>query len=302
MKRRLKKGLIIFLGIILIFLLFYFLNNNGSQQNSENFVKFSFISNETNIIDGEIFFDNILIGNTTEGIIKIYPLNETPKEIEFMGYYNDKKFRLYYNFPEDYLNYSEVPFTYTLQSIKNFINIEEDNFPETDKLHYPHMPIIYKYFNSCGYTEKNKIEYAFREITNSTNNSVTFLEGDNYDMLLNCAISLEGKTSYAGDYYYNTLGEGSPTELIGNIILKANITFYPFIDACGYYPFVELHEILHALGYEWNLYEQWHYPRDYMCSIMTNETNCQLIYENPTICGKPQIDKEIVDNLIKIYS
>jgi hypothetical protein len=315
MPKKRKKGKInwniVFPLLFLVILIFSILiaikysNNSSTNEvttNSQSLINFSFSSPETNVIEGEVYFDNISMGNTTNGIIRVPPLNETPKEIDFVGYYNNQKFKLSYYLPENYSISSENLFTYTLQNINDSINAENDNFSKSNKLHYTHMPIIYKYFNSCGTTEKNKIEYAFREITNATNSSVTFSEGDNYDLLITCATSFISPVSVVGQS--DTLGEGGPTDMWGNIILKANVTFYPVIDSCGYYPFVELHEILHALGYEWNLYGQAHYPNNgNVCSLMTSgtETGCQSIYENPVTCGKPHIDQEIVDDLMNIY-
>jgi hypothetical protein len=67
------------------------------------------------------------------------------------------------------------------------------------------------------------------------------------------------------------------------------------LDREGYYPFMELHEILHGFGFEHSENE---------CSIMYPYSNNQFIYDNLDVCSygkKPHIDKGIIKDLKEIY-
>jgi hypothetical protein len=172
----------------------------------------------------------------------------------------------------------------------------EDNFPDINKLHWSHMPLVYKFSEElhCEGASKKRILMAFNEIKSSTNGSVDFIEGENYDLLINCYSSTKDKSYYEGDYRYDFLGEAITDYTEGgNIILNASINFYPFRNSCGYFPFIEIHEILHTFNYQHNDQES--------CSIMASVSNCRFIYENPDICEKPHIDEDIVYDLIKTY-
>lgn len=185
--------------------------------------------------------------------------------------------------------------------------MKEDMFPNANinKIRWNHMPLTYGYIdkNYCGIGRVNKLNSAFDEISKETNGSVYFVEGNPPDILINCSYS-EANVIWSSDYYYTqTLGEGGPNYMWGNIILNATLDFYPTGDACGYFPFVEIHEILHTLGYEQNLYGQWHYPNmNYICTIMGNYTTCQDYYNNEATCGTPHIDNEIISDLEDIYN
>ena len=293
----------LFIFLVLIFSNFFTNPSTNPLANLPLQIKFFFIINDTNeSIDGEVFFDNISIGNTSSGIINIPSMNATPKELEFKGIYLGKPFEIYYAFPEDYLDYAENSFIMSISEIEYAQLIQRDMFPNAnfDKLRWNHMPLVYNYVSKdkCGIARVDKLNYAFNEINTETNNSVYFIEGKNPDILITCLAS-ESDRGYDSGYSTQILGEGGPSYTWGHIILNATLNFYPTMDGCGYFPFVEIHEILHTLGYEQNLYGQWHYPyQANLCTLMGNYTACDN-YKN--ICGNPHIDSEIILDLMQIY-
>jgi len=173
------------------------------------------------------------------------------------------------------------------------INEIEDNFSNIDTLHWTHMPIIYKFSEGdvCREIRKNKILLAFNEITDLTNGTVYFKEGEDYDLLLSCSNSLKDEQRLVEGYWITTLGEGGINSISENRILEAIANFYPVIDSCGYYPFVEIHEILHCFGYGHNDKKA--------CSIMSSYSDCKSKYDG---CNKPYLNKEYISCLKYTYS
>ncbi|MEM0465869.1 MAG: matrixin family metalloprotease, partial [Candidatus Pacearchaeota archaeon] len=115
----------------------------------------------------------------------------------------------------------------------------------------------------------------------------TFLE--DADLTIIC-VSDKSKNT---DYTKEVIGESVINDVKDNIIIHSTIFFYPTISSCGYFPFVELHEILHSLGFS-------HSQK--ISSVMYNNTdNCKWIYENKDIYGPPRIDDDIVKELKEIY-
>ena len=160
---------------------------------------------------------------------------------------------------------------------------EDDDKFKTEGLHWTHMPITYNIFNpshygvDCGPYESNKIRKGFSRIQNDTNGVVHFKEIENLedaDIVVSCAYikgCYEYNAKQVGDYIYYTesicgydKGIATITESEGNNILKAEIVMVGlfgfsetrnkeasgfYIGSCGH-PSTEIHEILHAFGYE----------------------------------------------------
>lgn len=169
-----------------------------------------------------------------------------------------------------------------------------------------HMPITYKYdlSDKCEYTKVKKMEYAFDEIEKWTNNIVYFEEeeGDisEVDLVIRC---FDHKVKNSDEEYnYETLGEAVYEYFIDNSeINNAEIYFYSYIDSCGYYPFTELHEILHIFSFT-------HTDKNNKCSIMYPYEECDWKYENQDICYNNDfhnreigIDEDIANKLMEVY-
>ncbi len=205
----------------------------------EEYTTFSFIIEETNdTINGEIFLDGVFLGSTQEGKRDIGYLEIIPSEITFKGEYKGEKFEVLYDFPSDYLEYYEIPFSISEEYIGEF----EDTYSNITELHWGHMPLIYKFDEDleCYSSEKNKVELAFSELSRVTNNSVSFIPGENYDILITCPGILSGRTIGESTYsYYPDV----------NLITDGELILYRGRKHCGWYPMTELHELLHLFGY-----------------------------------------------------
>lgn len=181
----------------------------------------------------------------------------------------------------------------------SLIQLEEiqlkDTFSKVNRLHWTHMPLIYKFEEPiCNSYRAQKIREAFEEINSETNGSVSFIESENPDIIIYCSVTVKDEQKLQGDYWVETLGEGGISAYYGNRVINATIIFYPTTTSCGYFPSVEIHEILHTFNYPHN---------NRPCSIMySGEENCRYILENQDICGKPHIDDDIVKSLIETYS
>lgn len=289
-KRGEKKIFYIILSIIILIIGFLFIKYNsyitgkaiiGERENT----LFMFYLNYSKYpIDGEVSINDVFYGNTLNGNITIPKLNYKPKYLGFKGIYEKKVFDVKYYFPEDYLKYSYVPFVVFSNDLYN------DDFYDSNKLHFSRIPITYKIINYCGNIER--LNKAFFEFNKSTNGSVYFIptESNNPDIRIIC-YSNESENS---DYYNKVIGESDLNNIKGNVIINSTIIFYPTISSCGYFPLVEIHELLHSLGYS-------HRPN--ISSVMYNTTdNCKWMYDYKDIHGEPRIDDDIILDLKDIYS
>ena len=168
--------------------------------------------------------------------------------------------------------------------------------------------------------EKERIRWALRIIENSTDNLIQFKEVEIYE---NPNIMIYGRPPKETENNDRFITEGSagPTEILDNKILKSEVILYAsksggyrgetntFVkdgylwesteydlietisweaDACKEFPQTELHEILHALGFD--------HVYDDSYSIMAP------IKHKIQSCKVKEIDKEIASCLKYIYS
>ena len=163
-----------------------------------------------------------------------------------------------------------------------------DNYSSITEMHWNHMPLKYKFSeeNSCGATRKSRIVKTFNELNKSTNQLVSFIESEDYDIFITCNSSSTGEITYEDGYKYTTLAEGGITDYLDNVIISATLNFYPLSYTGGYYPSTEIHEILHGFGFN-------HNNKSCMMMSAVDEEECHQI---------TSIDDKIVSCLNYIYS
>ena len=98
--------------------------------------------------------------------------------------------------------------------------------------------------NLCNNKQLNNIIAAFNILQNETNGSLSFTESSNGRLIIRCHDTYDplGASAWAGPELYP-----------GNVITGGTIDFYKIQFGhfeCQTYPHLELHEILHTLGFE----------------------------------------------------
>jgi hypothetical protein len=168
----------------------------------------------------------------------------------------------------------------TKEILKNISNkYEIENF------HWNHFPLTYIFKSSCSQDQINKVKQSFNLIQSETNNLIQFSEIQNFDSpdlsifchnteLSNIGIT-EGKTQYTLKKDLRNKSQ--------NIISNATLHFYNHLD-CGNYPDLEIHEILHLLGFK-----------------HINKPD-SIMYPLNNKCDSEGIDKEILLILQRTYS
>lgn len=143
----------------------------------------------------------------------------------------------------------------------SFNNIQteiEDNFTNTNKTHWGHMPIIYKIENEneCDFKVIDRINQAFSNIQSETEELLSFEKTNEIpDISIFCK-------PYHYEETYGVLGEASAFYILHGdaifethpnkekLITNATINFYGVGLVCKTgYPALEVHEILHTFGF-----------------------------------------------------
>lgn len=196
-----------------------------------------------------------------------------------------------------------------------------DYFSYVSKPHWTHMPLTYKILNDeeCGRYETTRIRRAFSDLTNATNGAVYFAQlNDSADIQLTC-IFIDDCYKRSVEIYpeyvirYETICEHelglTRTTAEENEISKAEIYLYGlsgfaetkregpsgfYVGTCGHTD-TEIHELLHAFGYR--------HSEDNSSIMYYKSDTFGLITHKAGDCegGKREIDKSIVDDLIKTY-
>ena len=237
-----------------------------------------------NSIDGEVLLDGISIGSTNNGEIDVGYLETIPSLILFKGNYSGTAFEFVYEFPEDYLDYYVVPFSVSKEELKGFERQGKD-YSNTSELHWGHMPLTYKFENECVGRQINLTKLAFKRIGIETSFRVNFEEtSKNPDISIHCNESVGGNDDLTlADTVYEV---GNVDE---NLITHADINFYGQGAIClTGYPALEVHEILHAFGFEHN--------------SLTESIMFPYSAETSRKCKTTKIDDEYVSCLNYIYS
>ena len=202
--------------------------------------------------------------------------------------------------------------------------VVKDKFSSVDKPHWGHMPVTYSVLNEkeCGAYEVARIERAFGDIINATNNVVSFMKVNSSaaaDISLSCTFvencyrkSVEVYSDYSVRYETicgHQLGVTSKTTL-GDIITKADIELFGlagfaetksegpsgfYVGTCGH-TITEVHELLHAFGYQ--------HSTDNTSIMYPEADSFSLITQKEGACegSSRQIDNSIVEDLVQTYS
>jgi hypothetical protein len=165
------------------------------------------------------------------------------------------------------------------------ISYQKDQFSNITELHWTHMPLSYKIINCTDY-QKNRIVKAFNQIQKETENVVSF---ENVQINEDITVYCNKEERPTGYYDYYTSGESyyQVYENYSNRIAHAEINFYgitetTYSSGCTIYPDIEIHEILHAFGFE-----------------HTNQSN-HIMNPYHTYCPS-KLNQDIIDRLITIY-
>lgn len=213
------------------------------------------------------------------------------------------------------------PETPAVEAVKPGI---DDEFSHVNKPHWGHMPLAYSILNEeeCGKYESNRIGRALADITNVTDNVVSFRKVNNNetaDIEVSCTFiekCYKVSTEITDDYTvrYETicghkLGVTSAT-LLGNLIVKADIELFGlagfaetkregpsgfYVGTCGH-AITEVHELLHAFSYPHS---------DDNSSIMYPSADAfSLVTQKEGVCigSDKEIDTAIVEDLVRTYS
>ncbi|KKK41764.1 hypothetical protein LCGC14_2518160, partial [marine sediment metagenome] len=126
-------------------------------------------------------------------------------------------------------------------------DLEEDNYQNTNKLHWGHIPITYKFENECRERQINLTKLAFKQIGIETDWKVSFNKVDeNPDISIYCKPTEWKRDSdlTLGDAVYEV------DDYNKNLVTHAEINFYGQGQVCATgYPALEVHEILHTFGF-----------------------------------------------------
>ena len=137
------------------------------------------------------------------------------------------------------------------QELPKTINASSEVKQFIQNMRFNHNDLSYSFNNSCSQEQKQRIEQAF-SIINKKTVSISFYEtSKNPDINIICSEDLIEKQENIF-----LAGEGGPTQFINNtiypLISKGMILLYKQKDnseKCDE-PLVEIHELLHVLGFE----------------------------------------------------
>lgn len=163
----------------------------------------------------------------------------------------------------------------------------EDDFPNSTIMHWPHLPVTYRFDENCIGREPDRMRWGFDVLANSTNYRVRFLEtnGSEQNIFITCS------PDQSKDRDLITLGEAEPW-FIEDYYLIYNVTIrlysvredsYP--TSCHTFPSMEVHEIIHAMGF-----------------IEHSTSPTSVFYPYQDWCYQTKIDNYIIGNLTEAYS
>lgn len=167
----------------------------------------------------------------------------------------------------------------------------------SSNFYFNHIPITYSIepgagsnARVCSDAQIERIDEAFRTIQNEASEAIIFLKvlPGKEDISLYCAGIENGNLTYSAGSEFKiatfavTEGESQFSHR-GNIIQHGTITFYEHRN-CGTFPDVEIHEILHILGF-----------------VHANDQK-SIMYPLSLVCDRDSIDKGILEEIKNTYN
>ncbi len=293
----LKLILGIVLALALVWTAFMYWPSSSSNE-------FSFAITETGeMLPGTIYFGDIEYAKVENGVYSFDDFDDLPaNSFEFRTKRGDKDFAFKFSVPED-TSAKEYNFTIPLanftQQYEYFNNTGvEDDFTRIKELHFPKLPITYSLDilteRGSDWYEKDRVEWALGILENETNHVLEFEEVSKY---ANPMITIKGSISdYASPDRFKE-GESKVEEkLAPNIIKNSVVNYHPLeydgdylwnYGKCGSYPLIEIHGILHALGFE---------------HMDTKDSIMFPLDEVSIGCRMNQTSKDVIECLKYIYS
>lgn len=212
------------------------------------------------------------------------------------------------NFYNSSLNISK---SVGINSTSQIKDLEKPFYDKKDKMiyiRYPawsHMPVTYSYNADCIGPLIPRIEQAFSIIEDRTNNNVSFSQ-ENSSADIDFICHKEGNARASLDYSATEHTLGLTTTNIENNLINHTIiefwsvsnTTYP--KSCYSFPRLELHEILHAFGFEHNNNPySIMYPLEEGCIEGSSIGNGTVTRDGVTFIPEDKLDDDITSQLIQ---
>lgn len=190
--------------------------------------------------------------------------------------------------------------------IEGIAKKDVDQFPNVKEPHWNHMPITYSYGSGCVGPIIPRIEWAFEDISNRTNNLINFKKIDHgADIEFICHKNLKTETLIYQDSTLYTFSSILP-EVKENIIHSSIIEFWGVTEtsrpeSCLFYPKLEAQAILFSFNFD-------NSDESEIYSIMSKDSeecrgrDSEITRNGKTFIPKDQIDDEIIDCLKYLYS
>lgn len=175
-----------------------------------------------------------------------------------------------------------VPGKYSHEVQESLINVSGDITQFYKNMRFNHNQISYFINNKCSSEKSQSMERAFSIISEKTgvlSFSQTFSE-DAADILVGCSAD-----SYEKEKNIFIAGEGGPTNITNSsypVITKGKILLYSEEGANCEQPLLEIHELIHVLGYN-----------------HINKSNDIMF---PYLDCAQQINDDLIEHIKKLYS
>lgn len=149
------------------------------------------------------------------------------------------------------------------------------------------MPVLYRFEdrNACGTYQARRIDWALETIAEETNGAVSFREDPAGTLVFVCNRGYPAQITG-----YIVQGEAHYAITQDNTIIEALVYFNnagptTYSGGCKDYPDLEVHEILHAFGFE--------HTNDRLSIMYWQGTECRI--------DRFRIDRDIVEMLQALY-
>ncbi|MEK6848108.1 MAG: hypothetical protein AABX65_00560, partial [Nanoarchaeota archaeon] len=149
------------------------------------FLSFTFAVDTGEKLDGEVYLNGKLIGETEEGELVLKKSFLNPGEVLFKASVDGLKLDFKYKLPEEFEKYGEIPFVISEEDFKSQLAFAktkaEDKFALSPELHWRKMPVSYflDIPYSAGAYKIARVRDAFLRVEKETLGAVRFEEVEN---------------------------------------------------------------------------------------------------------------------------